>query len=55
MDTWDFDVFKLAEYTGNRPLMSITYTILQVKRLFGNLFKNVISNASGLYEGEGRG
>lgn len=33
VDTWEFDVFKLAECTGNRPLMSITYTILQTRDL----------------------
>ncbi|XP_066916345.1 3',5'-cyclic-AMP phosphodiesterase 4C-like isoform X2 [Clytia hemisphaerica] len=38
VDTWDFDVFKLAEYTGNRPLMSITYTILQTRDLL-KMFK----------------
>lgn len=33
VDTWSFDVFKLAKATSYRPLTAITYTILQTRDL----------------------
>ncbi len=34
LDHWSFDVFKLYDITQTRPLLSISYTILQVGFLF---------------------
>lgn len=31
MDKWSFDVFKVAEFSNNRPLSCIMYAIFQVK------------------------
>ena len=30
IDTWSFDIFKVASCTVRRPLTAVTYTILQV-------------------------
>lgn len=31
MDKWSFDVFKVAEFSSNRPLSCIMYAIFQVR------------------------
>ncbi|XP_065069739.1 3',5'-cyclic-AMP phosphodiesterase 4C-like isoform X3 [Rhopilema esculentum] len=33
LDKWNFDVFKVYDVTASRPLLSITYTILQTRDL----------------------
>lgn len=31
MDKWSFNIFKVAEFSNNRPLSCIMYAIFQVK------------------------
>ncbi|KAL3867916.1 hypothetical protein ACJMK2_040758 [Sinanodonta woodiana] len=33
LDKWGVDIFKIAEYSNNRPLTTVTYTILQERDL----------------------
>ncbi|PVD23029.1 hypothetical protein C0Q70_16290 [Pomacea canaliculata] len=36
LDKWGVDLFKIAEYSNNRPLTCVTYTILQERELVKN-------------------
>lgn len=36
LDKWGVDLFKIAEYSNNRPLTCVTYTILQVSHKIKN-------------------
>lgn len=33
LDKWSFNIFKVAEFSNNRPLSCIMYTIFQVKNI----------------------
>lgn len=50
INRWGMDIFKLAEYSGNRPLTVMMYAIFQVKKLlsFQNLHGFIVCSFSGL-------
>lgn len=33
LDKWSFNIFRVAEFSNNRPLSCIMYTIFQVDRV----------------------
>lgn len=43
LDKWSFNIFKVAEFSNNRPLSCIMYAIFQVKKINNrNLFAEVL-------------
>lgn len=37
LDKWSFNIFKVAEFSNNRPLSCIMYAIFQVKNIKKNI------------------